>query len=281
MSRTGKRDRDGYVECARAQRAAHRLAREKRIPASAWRVLSVIIDHTAAYSKLGSPISQAKIAEMAGYADKSSVRKALTLLEEHGIIECDRRPGYRSYFRLPSAASGTGSSAGLPCATSDPHLVPPLALPPSATRGTTYEKRLSEEETYSRAPHGEYVSTTEKTGETDSLARVDSGIPQACAGDADSPSREIGDGWGSGRDVAGDSLLVAKSGDDEAVKIVPPPADLGESVVADALAYDAFGYPIAPDDDAEIAQKRRAAKFRALRDRDEPRPPPEEDEDAA
>ena len=236
-------------------------------------------------------VGQRRLADLAGYKQTRSIRKALALLEQCGAISITQAGRERSRITLAPRLE-TASDVPTHTAAAEFETGPDVprggdvwSVSTTKTGSDVPTTSSTEETRYSCAPHDEYLSCEEGCL-FDSSARVDSDIPLACAGDAASPPRDDDEKKSStvaARDAARDSLLVAKNGDeDDDAVLVPPPVDLRVPVAADTPQFDAFGYPITPDAQDEIEQRVRAAKFRALRDLAQtPRLPEGEDQDAA
>jgi hypothetical protein len=114
-------DRDRFVECAKALRAALDKAIAAKLGGALWRVLAAVIELTVTWSKLEDEVYLAQIARIAGMhdgegnarpGDVKRVAHSLKQLRDAGIITYvpSRRHGQKSRIGLVPADGSVGSA---------------------------------------------------------------------------------------------------------------------------------------------------------------------------
>jgi hypothetical protein len=109
------RERVPYIDACQAHRQASDRARKANLSGTEWSVFSVVVDQTAAYSKLEDYTYAAAIAQLAGVPGRHAVkrtRRILGKLNRLGIIvwRPGRGAGHRSLIGLLPAGEKAADS---------------------------------------------------------------------------------------------------------------------------------------------------------------------------
>lgn len=113
----GRRSRDPYPEVCQRARLATQRARKAKINGRDWRVLSVVLDETAAQSRFTNRIPQSSFTEATGMDLRDVQRSRTQLVTAKAITYTPSRGRLASLYGLPLAEpTAVGPSVGEPTA---------------------------------------------------------------------------------------------------------------------------------------------------------------------